>query len=107
MVEEEIIPVIQKKLMFYVHEQLGPDHRIIKNWKDYRFQIVGQTPYKGKKEIFINAFCGSILDWVSSPPHSEPFDLRTNLVTVYDGGNCCFEVTMDYITLEFTELYVD
>lgn len=102
-VEKELIPIIQERLKFYVHEQVGADHAIIKDWKGYRFQIVGTTPYKGKKEILINAFCARHLESETvSISRDKPFDPQTDWVSVDDGGSCFFSVTMDPTTLAFT-----
>ncbi len=47
--EEELMPIIQQMLMFYVHERLAPDHDIIRNWKDTGFKLLVRRRLKEKK----------------------------------------------------------
>lgn len=108
MVEEELIPIIQQKFKSIVKEQLGADHKAIKNWKGYRFQIYGRTLPDGEKGIYINAISKDFWElWVEPRFKKEPYDLRTNMMGVSHKDDDYFVVAMDPETLAFTALYID
>lgn len=105
-VDEEIITIVQQKLISYVQDQLGADHEIVKNWNNYGFQIAGRKSDKDKREIYINAFCKNYATtWSSDAKAEVPIDTHTRMVLIFDGGNCYFWVTMDPITFSFTGHY--
>lgn len=50
----------------------------------YKIQIVPFINEKGEKEVWINGFCGDQLN-----------DWKTEVVHVFDGGNCYFSVRLN------------
>ncbi len=107
MVKEEIIPIIQQKLMSYVQDQLGADHNVIKNWDGYWFQVYGLTQKDGIKWIIVNAYSREfLLETAESDEVEHPLNLRTRMVMVSHKSESFFKVYMDPETLAFTWLNI-
>ncbi|WP_420400942.1 hypothetical protein [Flagellimonas sp.] len=61
----------------------------ILNLRHYKIQYVPYVNEKGEKEIWINGFCDSMgTDW------------KKEVIFVFDGGNCFFEIRLNLTTGE-------
>ena len=62
---------------------------LIKDLKNYKIQYVPYLNEKGEKEIWINGFCDNFdSEW------------KRNIIYVFDGGNCFFNVKINVSTKE-------
>jgi len=75
----------------------GPGRRIDNPNKYFR-QYLGIVQ-SGKKQIFVNAFCGG--------PVSDSDEWRHNLQIVYDGGKCFWQAWYDPATQKFSNLMIN
>ena len=63
--------------------------------KNYKVQLVAIINEKGEKEVWINCFCGSMVDW------------RKDIVYVDDGGSCFFNLKINLSTGRAYDLAVN
>jgi hypothetical protein len=62
----------------------------------YKRQYVATINSKGEKEVWVNCFCNT---WDKN--------WRTNLIFVFDGGNCYFNLKINLTTGQYYELMVN
>ena len=74
--------------------KLRKDNFIIE-LKNYKRQYIVATNLKGEKEIWINCFCNTNLNW------------KKDLVVVKDGGNCYFNLIINLTTGKYYNLSVN
>jgi len=80
----------------YVRSQAKAQGRELKSWRDYTFQHQGQEE-KGRRFIFINALCG----------HRDRQRLDQEIVVIFDGGSCYFNVKYDPSQRTFFNLFIN
>jgi hypothetical protein len=79
----------------------NPEYKIEKSQffidlKDYKRQYIGTYNIYGGKEIFINCFCDSDNDY-----------WRKDIVRVFDGGNCYFNLRVDLTLKRYSDFNVN
>lgn len=62
----------------------------------YRRQYIAVTNKEGEKEVWINCFCDKEIDY-----------WKTDIVFVFDGGNCFFNLKVNLTKGEYYELLVN
>jgi hypothetical protein len=70
-------------------------HEFIIQLEYYGRQYVAMFNEKGEKEVWINCFCSALdSDW------------KKEIISVSDGGNCFFQVTVNLTQGRYVDLYV-
>jgi hypothetical protein len=87
---------LKAQIEHYVRSQAKAQGRELKNWQDYTFQYQGQEE-TGRKFIFINALCAQ-RDWQR---------LDKEIIIVFDGGSCFFNVKYDPLKKAFFDLIIN
>jgi len=72
--------------------------RALKKWNTYRFQYQGQEE-KGRKFIYINAFCNLY--------NPKGVNLEHSFVLVDDGGSCFFDLKYDPAADTFFDAFIN
>jgi len=62
----------------------------------YKRQYIAVTNSKGEKEVWVNCFCATSINY-----------WRKEVVFVFDGGNCYFNLKVNLTTGEYYELMVN
>jgi len=62
----------------------------------YKRQYIATINSNGEKEVWVNCFCNT---WNEN--------WKTNLVSVFDGGNCYFNLKINLTTEQYYELWVN
>lgn len=84
------------KIEPYVKSQAKAQGRVLKNWQDYTFQYQGQEE-KGRRYIFINVLCA----------RSEDQRLDKQIIVIFDGGSCFFNLKYDPLRKAFFDLFIN
>ena len=92
----ETISRIRKQIESFVSPQAKANGRKLREWKTYTFQDQGQEE-NGKKLTFINAFCVNDKQW----------NLNKQMVFVFDGGTCFFNLKYDPEKNQFFSLLIN
>lgn len=87
---------LKAQIESYVRSQARAQGRELKNWQDYTFQYQGQEE-KGRKFIFINALC----------VQRDKQRLDKEIIVIFDGGNCFFNVRYDPSQKTFFNLFIN
>jgi hypothetical protein len=87
---------LKAQIESYVSSRAKAQGQELKNWEDYTFQYQGQEE-KGRKFIFINAFCSQ----------RDRQGLDKKMVVIFDGGSCYFNVKYDPSLKEFFDLFIN
>jgi hypothetical protein len=93
-----ILSKIQMNLEPYMKSQEKVFGRSLNKWNTYRFQYQGQEE-KGRKFIYINAFC--------SLHNLKDRNLSKDFVIVLDGGGCFFQLKYDPLTDKFFDVFIN
>ena len=91
-----VIEQLRSGLKDYARKAAAEQRRKLKEWNDYTFQYQGQEQ-SGHKYIFVNAFCSK---HASASPNRE-------MVLVFDGGSCFFNVKYDSKKNQFFEFSIN
>ena len=92
----EALKRIDKEIELYVGTKAKAEGRALKEWTAYTFQYQGQEE-KGRRIIFINAFCIT----------NDRWKLSKEMVLVEDGGTCFFSLKYDQEKRLFFELSIN
>jgi len=87
---------LKAQIESYVKTQAKAQGRQLKKWQDYIFQYQGQEE-KGRKFIFINALC----------VQGDRQRLDKEIVIIFDGGSCYFNVKYDPLRNAFFDLFIN
>lgn len=87
---------INEQIESFVRTQAEIEGRRFREWKSYTFQYQGQEE-NGKKLVFINAFCTRDKQW----------QLNKQMVFVFDGGTCFFNLKYDPEKNQFFGLLIN
>ena len=91
------IKLLEDLLPIYARINTPKNRRPIRSIYQYFRQYYGITE-KGKKIIYLNAFCVESYD-------EDPY-WKTGIISVLDGGNCYFIVKFQSDSKEFYDFYV-
>jgi hypothetical protein len=94
--------IAEREKQFYDYDAKFPkkvnkNEYVLKPINAYSRQYVATINEKGEKQVLINCFCDG---------HEFP-NWQTELVVVFDGGNCYFELTINLLTKKTTAFYVN
>ena len=92
----EIMADLKNRIEPNIRNIANSQGRKLKDWQDYIFQHQGREE-NSWKIIFINALCKTTY---------EP-NLNEEIVQIFDGGNCYFNVKFDPIKKVFFNLIVN
>jgi hypothetical protein len=93
------ISKLNRKIEIYLQQSKDTvANKVAGNLSDYKMQYIGYTD-NGKKWILINAFCGSV--WKAND------SWQSNVVIVFDGGPCFFQVRYDVVGSQFERFEVN
>jgi len=87
---------LKAQIESYVKGQAKTQGRELKRWQDYTFQYQGREE-KGRKFIFINALC----------IQSDRQRLDKEMIIIFDGGSCFFNLRFDPDRNEFFDLFIN
>lgn len=87
---------LKAQIESYVKNQAKAQGRELKKWQDYIFQYQSQEQ-KGRRFIFINALC----------IHRGRQRLDKEMVIIFDGGSCYFNVKYDPSQKGFFDLFIN
>jgi len=87
---------LKAQIESYVRAQAKAQGRELENWQDYTFQYQGQEE-KGRKFIFINAFCRL----------NDRQALDKQIIVIKDGGSCFFYLKYDPSKRVFFDLFIN
>lgn len=109
-VSKQDLNYIKANLKSYIRKQVGENHRILKTWPDYTFQVYGINNQSEGKTIEINGFCINLTLYNSTyseeqgriefTPHMR--DVNTTLIRALGGGACYLQISFDQKTQQFT-----
>jgi len=88
------LSTIRTELRPFVEQAAVAEHQQLPPWDTYTFQYQGQVE-GGRRFVFVNALCSQ---------HEPLADLREELVLVFDGGPCYFNVKYDPAQRKFFDL---
>ncbi len=94
--DAETTSKMKEKIEPFVSAQARAIGRQLREWKSYTFQYQGRGE-RGKKFVFINAFCVNDSRW----------QLNKQMVLVLDGGTCFFNLKYDPEKNQFFELLIN
>jgi len=95
-VPSRMLADLKVQIESYVRSQAKAQGRELKNWQDYTFQYQGQEE-KGGRFIFINALC----------VQGDRQRLDKEIVIIFDGGSCFFNVKYDPLRKGFFDLFIN
>jgi hypothetical protein len=87
---------LKAQIESFVKTQAKAQGRELKKWQDYVFQYQGQEE-NGRRFIFINALCGQ----------RDRSRLDKEMVIIFDGGSCYFNVKYDPTRKRFFHLFIN
>ncbi|SRR5258706_8034875 len=92
----EVISRLKEHIEPFVSNKAKTEGRKLREWKTYNFQYQGREE-NGKKFVYVNAFCINDKRW----------QLKKQVVFVFDGGTCFFNLKYDPKTNQFFSLQIN